>query len=190
MNRGLLREAKPEVIGRITLVLVALALLLGIGATAKALYSSAQSKGADLRVAQMNQQLREIQGSMKHVNEVLASGSQIQGPVGKPVVVKFQSSIERAGRENDVRVEFTQVGDPTLFLSRFKNEPDGTLQQIEVQMNLNGNLADVTRTLDQFSTFRIPFEFGEMQVARDSSTAGVGKVSVRVSVFVLVPNQV
>jgi len=190
MNRGLLREARPEVIGRVTLIVVAVIVLFGAGASIKALLSSAQAKSADLNVQQMNSQLRDIQGSMKHVNEVLASGNQIQGPIGRPIVVKFQAAAEKAARDNKVRLEIASVGDPALFLSRFKNEPDGTLQQIEVQMTLRGTISDVSRTMDSFSTFRIPFEFGEMQVTRDTSTEGAGNVQVRASVFVLVPSQV
>jgi hypothetical protein len=57
-------------------------------------------------------------------------------------------------------------------------------------MSLGGSLPEVTRTLDQFASFRIPFEFGEMQIERDTSATGIGKVIAHVTAYVLVPNQV
>jgi hypothetical protein len=130
MSKTWLTEARPESISRITVMFVALISVLALGTGGRALYSTAQAKASDLHIASLNSELRDVQGSLKHVNEVLATGPQIVGPTGKPIVVKFQSSIEKVAREHQVKVEFTQVGDPALFLSRFKNEPDNTLQQI------------------------------------------------------------
>lgn len=190
MSRSWLSEVQPDVISKATLVIFGVVLLIAIGTGGKAFFSAAQTKATDTTIVGLNNELREMQGSMKHVNEVLASGTQAMGQSGKPIVVKFQTAVERTARDNKVRVEFTQVGDPALFLSRFKNEPDSTMQQIEVQMTLSGTLAEVTRTLDQFASFRIPFEFGEMTISRDTSVSGAGKVSARATAYVLVPNQV
>lgn len=189
MNTSWLRDISPAQISRVTGVAVAILSLTAIGLGGTAIYSSGQNKAGELRIASLNKELRDAQGSMKHVNEVLASGTQLKGPAGRPIVVEFQSAIVKAGRANNVRIETPQVGDPALFISRYKNAPDETLQQIEIQMSLSGHLADVVRTLDQFSTFRIPFEFGEMQIARDSSVEGAGRVVARISVYVLVPTE-
>lgn len=183
-------EARPETLRKLIIVVLSLVLAIAASAAGLAAYRSAQAKSAELRIKGLNTELRDMQGAMKQVNEVLASGSQVRGPIGRPIVVKFQSAVEKAARENGVRVEDTRAGDPAIFLSRFKNEPDGTLQQIEVQMTLAGSIGDVVRTLDQFTSFRIPFEFGESTITRDTSAKGVGKVLVRVSAYVLVPNQV
>lgn len=189
MNGNWLNDASPAQITKATIVAATLFVLSGATMAGRAVYGTAQNKAAEMRIMTLNTQLREAQGSMRHVNEVLASGPHIEGPSGKPIVVEFQSAAVKAGRANDVKIEFTQVGDPNLFISRFMNTPDDTLQQIEIQVSLNGSLADVIRTLDQFSNFRIPFELGEMQFARDTSVAGTGKVLARTSVFVLVPKE-
>ena len=190
MTRSWLTDTKPELIGKLTVGAVVFIGLIATGTGGMALYKSGQARTADAKIKSLNAELHDVQGSLKHVDEVLASGPQIVGPSGKPIVVKFQSSIEKVARANHVNVEFTQVGDPALFLSRFKNEPDGTLQQIELRMTLSGSLSEVTRTLDQFSSFRIPFEFGETQIERDTSATGYGRVIARVAAYVLVPTQV
>lgn len=190
MTRSWLTETKPELIGKLTIGAIAIIALLATGTGGMALYKSAQARTSEAKIKSLNVELRDVQGSLKHVDEVLATGQQIIGPTGKPIVVKFQSSIEKVARANQVNVEFTQVGDPALFLSRFKNEPDATLQQIELRMTLSGSLAEVTRTLDQFSSFRIPFEFGETQIERDTSATGFGRVIAHVAAYVLVPTQV
>lgn len=181
-------EMSPAKLGRITTFALVGLLIAVTGIGGWSLINTAKAKNSEAAILALNNQVRESQASIRQVKQVLATGTSIVGPSGKPIVVEFQSAIEHAARKNEVTVEFTQVGDPNIFISRFKNEQDSTLKQIELQMTLGGNISDVVRTLDQFADLRMPFEFGAMDIGRDTTVLGAGKIIARTTVYVLIPS--
>jgi hypothetical protein len=75
------------------------------------------------------------------------------------------------------------------LLRRFLNEPDKSLQQVELTMVLRGPLDQVMRTLASFKSFNIPFEFGDLNIQRSTEANALEQVTANLITAVLIPSQ-
>lgn len=169
----------------IALVATATVLIL-VGVGGFALVQTGRARAAQKNIVRLKTEIAEAGRSLKATMLVADHGDRIEGPIGKSTANRFMAEVDKASRRNACRADFTKVADPATFISKFRNEVDGTLQQIEVGMIIDGELADVFRTLSEFSEFKIPFEFGTMDIQRGAAEKQ-GLVHVNLTVMVLIP---
>lgn len=153
-----------------------------------AFVNTARAKSAEIGIARLNKDLDGARKSLAEARRVTQAGQRIEGPSGRPIVDSFQAAVEEKAREYGCSVE-CRVGEPALYISRFLNEPDKSLQQVELTMVLRGPLDQVMRTLASFKTFNIPFEFGDLNIQRSTEANALEQVTANLITAVLIPSQ-
>ncbi|MEQ1821072.1 MAG: hypothetical protein ABL949_01035 [Fimbriimonadaceae bacterium] len=179
-------ERTSALLSRASTMLISLTTVIALGVCTFALVNTARAKAADIEVGRLSRDLKSARASLEKAREVTKAGSRIDGPSGKPAVNAFQAEAEK--RANLYGCSFEcRVGDPALYISKFLNEPDKTLQQVELTMILRGPLDRVVQTLQSFKTFNIPFEYGDLTLQRGTDADSIESVTANLTTAVLIP---
>ncbi len=180
-------ERTAGLLARATSILIAVSSIGFIGIGAFAIINTARAKAAEAELNRLTRDLDDAKKSLAQARQMTKTGSRIEGPAGRPVVDSFQAAAETKAHEYGCALE-CRVGDPALFISRFLNEPDSTLQQVEITMILRGPLDQVMRTLASFKTFNIPFEYGDLSLQRSTESKAFEQVTANLTAAVLIPS--
>jgi hypothetical protein len=180
-------ERTAGLLARATSILIAVSSIGFIGIGAFAIINTARAKAAEAELNRLSRDLDDAKKSLAQARQMTKTGSRIEGPAGRPVVDSFQAAAETKAHEYGCTLE-CRVGDPALFISRFLNEPDSTLQQVEITMILRGPLDQVMRTLASFKTFNIPFEYGDLSLQRSTESKAFEQVTANLTAAVLIPS--